>query len=586
MKTPNDKRADKRISSILSAVDRRAVEPDKRFLDELKARSTAEFVACCGNTAGPSEETAKAISIWRTIMQSRITKLATAAVIIIAAMIIVHQSGGSVTLTTIAIADISEAMKKVPWMRMTNRGFGGNIEGPTELLFGFREKIAASKDVEGNISLLNFSEHKSYTYDLEDRTITIDYLYEDDFPAHLSSALSLVESMQELSERPGIQVVATEGEYEGEKVQVQEISTEGMGAVARLYIQLDSKLLLAIEVNVTDPNGNETVAGGMTFDYPQTGPANIYDLGVPPDARIIDKLPKEDFQKIWDNYRQKRAQATSEYIALITRTNSSFGGIIMTVYADYKSGEDHRHENHSVFTFKQLNKYDKFWPGHKEQLGDSHESLLAWTNNHFENKGSISVHLYDGQNIFSTRREDKGSWSKLRTSMSNRNLMTSDYLEWLGWPHIFKDAQIIEDDYARQNNLICIERLQQGSVYSGIVSPPGRFVYYLDPQKDYICRRKITERRPGAEWQEDENWLDGVEPDKIRNGSITVHDTTEIIQAPNGHWYPKVILIKQSGSREDYSEAPLHVSNITTVYLQTNPEFPDDIFNAEKLPGQ
>ena len=123
-------------------------------------------------------------------------------------------------------------------------------------------------------------------------------------------------------------------------------------------------------------------------------------------------------------------------------------------------------------------------------------------------------------------------------------------------------------------------------MYSGIVSQPGRFVYYLDPQKDYICRRRITEQRPGAEWQEDKNWLDGVEPDKIRNGSIIVYDTTEIIQAPNGHWYPKVIVIKQSGIREDYNEAPLHVSNITTIHLRTNPKFPDDIFNAEKLPGQ
>ena len=118
------------------------------------------------------------------------------------------------------------------------------------------------------------------------------------------------------------------------------------------------------------------------------------------------------------------------------------------------------------------------------------------------------------------------------------------------------------------------------------VSPPGRFVSYLDPQKDYICRRKITEWRPGAEWQEDKNWLDGVESDKIRNGSITVHDTTEVIQAPNGHWYPKVIVIKQSGIRKDYKDAELEVLTVKKIYLRTDPEFPQDIFNADKFPGQ
>lgn len=521
-----------------------------------------------------------------TIMRSRITKLAAAAVIIIAIIICVNQFSGSIDLATIAFADISEAMKKVPWMRMTNRGFGGNVEGPIELLIGFHTKIAASKDAKGKIYLVNFGEHKSYKYDPENHTVTTDYLYEDDFPAHLSSAFSLLESMQKMSEQQGAHIVTTEGERDGEKVQLQDISMAGMGQAVRLYIQPDSKLLLAAQVRVTDPNGSETVAGEITFDYPQAGPANIYDLGVPRNAQVINKLPREDFQEIWDNYRQKRAQATSEYIALITHTNSSFGGVVTTVYADYKSGQNHRLENHSVFGLNELNQYEKFWPGYKEQLGDSHESLLAWTDNHFENKGRISVHLYDGQNTFSTRRNNKGSWSKLRTSTSNRNHMPSDYLEWLGWPHIGSTGHVIEDDYAKQSNLICIERLQQGSVYSGVVSPPARFLYYLDPQKDYLCRRKVTEWRPDAEWQEDKNWLNGVEPEKTRDGSIVVADITEVIQTADGHWYPKVIVVKQSGISKDYKEAPLKITETKRVYIRTNPKFPKGIFNAEELPGQ
>jgi hypothetical protein len=111
-------------------------------------------------------------------------------------------------------------------------------------------------------------------------------------------------------------------------------------------------------------------------------------------------------------------------------------------------------------------------------------------------------------------------------------------------------------------------------------------VYYLDPQKDYICRRKITEWRPDAEWQKNKSWLDGMEPDKIRNGSIAVHDITEIIQAPNGHWYPRVIVERQSGIRKDYKEVELKVRTVKRIYLQTDPEFPDDVFSAEKLPGQ
>jgi len=525
--------------------------------------------------------------IWRIIMGSKIIKLATAAVIIAVAGLIIHFSGGSVDLSTIAFADISEAMRKAPWMRMSNRGFGGNVEGPIELLIGFKAKIAASKDAKGKIALLNFGQHKSYEYDPENFTVTIDYLYEDDFPAHLSSAFSLLESMQKMSEQQGAHIVTTEGSRDGEKVQLQDISMGGAGQVVRLYIQPDSKLLLAAQVRVTDPNGNETVAGEIAFDYPQTGPADIYGLGVPQDARIIDKLPKEDFQAIWDNYRRKREVATKEYIAVITQTNSSFGNVITTIDVDYKSDKNHRLEHHSVFNQNTLGQYEKFWPQYKEQLGDSFESLLMWTQAHYKSTGNVSVYLHDGQYDFSTRRDDNGSWTKLtKYNSPNFKHMPRVYLECLGWPTIGKTGHIIEDVYARQNDLICIERLQQGTLRSGNISLPGRFLYYFDPQKDYLCLRKVTEWCPDAEWQEDKNWLEGIEPEKVRNGSITYEDVTEVVQAPNGHWYPKVIVIKQSGIRKDYEEAPLHVSTVKRIYLQTNPEFPDGIFDINTLPGQ
>ena len=45
MKAQNDKRMDKRISSLLSTIDHGTNEPDKRFLDKLKEQSTAEFMA-------------------------------------------------------------------------------------------------------------------------------------------------------------------------------------------------------------------------------------------------------------------------------------------------------------------------------------------------------------------------------------------------------------------------------------------------------------------------------------------------------------------------------------------------------------
>ena len=62
-------------------------------------------------------------------------------------------------------------------------------------------------------------------------------------------------------------------------------------------------------------------------------------------------------------------------------------------------------------------------------------------------------------------------------------------------------------------------------------------------------------------------------------------EITEFIEAPNGYWYPKVIVEKSTGIRKDYQDSPLTVNTIKTVYLRTDPEFPEDIFDVTKLPG-
>ena len=521
----------------------------------------------------------------RTIMKSKITKLAAAAVIIVVAILALQN--GSIDLATIAFADISEAMKNVPWMHSVSRGFDETRKGVVELWIGFETKINASKDFDGKFIFWNVNEHRKYEYDPKSHSVTIEYASEDNVPLPLSSPVLLLERMQKMFKEQGAEIVTKSGEYMGQKAQIQEISGSFVNQgkqnyILRLFIEPESKLLFSAQVKSTDPNGNTLVDGETTFDYPRTGPKDIYDLGVPHDAKIISNLPEEDFQAVWDNYRQKRAEATKNYIAVITHARQSLGDVITMVDVDYKSNQNHRLERHFVFkTGQQIN---KFWPEYKQQLGNSFESLMAWTQAHYNNTGSISVYLYDGQYNLSTKRDNDGRWSKLRKDDSpGEESMPNIHLEYLAWPYIGKTGRVIEDDYAKQNNFICIERLQQGAVHSGSVTLPGRFLFYLDPQKNYLCRRKVMEWRPDAEWQEDKNWLEGIEPEKIRDASITVEDITNVTQAPNGHWYPEVIVVKQSGIRKDYNEEPLKVSGTKRIYIRTDPEFPNGIFETSNL---
>jgi len=86
MAAQNDKQIDKRISLMLSLVNRCTNEPDKQFLEKLREQSTAEFEGCL---TGSSKKLEKIINFskWRIIMGSRITKIAAVAAIIIVAVV-------------------------------------------------------------------------------------------------------------------------------------------------------------------------------------------------------------------------------------------------------------------------------------------------------------------------------------------------------------------------------------------------------------------------------------------------------------------------------------------------------------------
>lgn len=81
MNSGNDKTKDKRMSSLISAVEKNAARPNKEFLEKLQEISTAEFLASSSNDTKNSKNT---FPIWRIIMKSNITKFATVAVITVA----------------------------------------------------------------------------------------------------------------------------------------------------------------------------------------------------------------------------------------------------------------------------------------------------------------------------------------------------------------------------------------------------------------------------------------------------------------------------------------------------------------------
>ena len=523
--------------------------------------------------------------IWRTIMKSRTTKLVTAAGIVAAILISVSHFNGTV-VKAVEFEEITQAMQHVPWMHMVATGFEPRTGGRAEQWIGFESKIQATWLANGTALFISGKDHQQFEYDPNSRTITVRYL--ESLPVDIVSPAGVLTTMRKVLEQRGVQIVVKMGVDQGRKVQIQEITSSNVGRqegteLLTLYIDPDAKLLYRAEGKALDAAGKVIMAGTMTFDYPSSGPQSIYDLGVPRDARTGDKGPQTSLQTLLDQYQRVRVEATREYIAVLVHYDRQPGDVPGTVDVDYKSRRKWREERHSVFHLGEAPAL--LWPHYRQQLGDSFESLLAWTRRHYDDpRARLSINLYDGQYDASVYGES--GWSKVSKRYSPGNdLDPTVSLAHQAWPPIDPAGRIIEDDYARQNGWVCVETVSQGLVTpNGWASLPGRFFYYLDPSRDYLCRREVDERCRDASWQKDKNWLAGVDPTKVPQDSTTVIDISEVTQASNGHWYPQTII--ESRNAFTRGKKPFQETMTKKVYLQVSPKFPDGIFDIDKLPGQ
>ncbi len=106
MKFNKDKQSDEeKFSSLLSAVGRKTVAPDREFLNKLKEESTKIFEASASKGSGNLRESVNTISIWRTIMKSPIMKITAAAAVIVVLIIGISRLGDS---SGVAWAEVSQ----------------------------------------------------------------------------------------------------------------------------------------------------------------------------------------------------------------------------------------------------------------------------------------------------------------------------------------------------------------------------------------------------------------------------------------------------------------------------------------------
>jgi hypothetical protein len=525
-------------------------------------------------------------NIWRIIMKSRITQLAAASVIIIAVIICINQFSGSIDGVSVAFGQIKQAVEKVPWVHSVNKNSNLSDEG----WLSFIQQIEINKKANGKITYEDYGKKIKYVYSPEIETITLSDISQKKFALGTTDLFSFNEAYLDKEQARGAKLTRKNGLYNEAPVKILEITRaeNNWTEEIKIFINTENNLPLAVEVKSGDLNRESSYAGNITFDYPENGPQDIYALDVPRSAKIIDLLPEPDALEVLHTYQEYRNDVPSKYATVVifdteesVRVEKNVFGLATIIYRD---GQRQYGQEYKIFGTS-----DEY----ADELGDTFESAMNWCKQSNLTKLNV-IDLFTGVYHYQTKyNADDNKWNlQPREDWADH---LGNYLEVLrqkGWPDIIPKAKnspphqirIIENNHAKKYGLICIELLRQGANYGGRIKamPPRRELYYLNPQKDYICQRHEHYRRRNAHWQKDKSWLDGIDPNNIRPDATSITQVTEYSQTDSGKWYPKVVTRTIVGVRKDDTHGVFTI--IETIYLETAPEFPEGIFEPKNLP--
>ncbi len=442
---------------------------DKRIIEDARA-AFAE-----------SRQTVTPSIIWKQIMKSRITKLAAAAVIMVGVLWMLHYFGGGIDMSRPAFADVVENLLSQKWVYMfeENRK-SGQISAEYWYNPSERKLYAKSHTVKGSVFLLDMVAGEKY--DCRDNVI---YISKSDNSAGrmlwLEERIPMLGGLLSRHEREGADIVENDAVYNGKAALLYEIEItlperNALRTVKYTWL-VDRKTHLPIICEHTnlygrDYNGTykESVVRSQryAFDYCDRGPRDIYDLGVPEDAKVEDVRPSPEIQELIDKINEAKEARYKSFAAVIVQSGRPKKLVI----------RDGRRLLENYFELK-INSSD--WELKKAEyiaaMGDTFESVYRWT----VESGIVlrqGIDIVDEQFVY--RTNDQEIEGNVRVKMS-RNHGRGDHDEFTRycWRSI-PGSRIVTTPYSEEHNLICTE------------SSNGRHHYY-DPAKDYMCVRYETE---------------------------------------------------------------------------------------------
>jgi hypothetical protein len=311
--------------------------------------------------------------------------------------------------------------------------------------------------------------------------------------------------------------------------------------VERIWADPKTRLPLTIwarlQLAEREKQKREFITG--TFDFPETGPASIYDLGVARDLPISkshDKVPAPAVQEIMAGAKAALERFPSRYRVVVwDNTRETEIDVI------WRDGAKLRMDHY-------FNLPADMHPQHHLALPAQVQDVLRWT----QTQTPITTYLSDGEKAY-TRDYAHPVYPDLRNEVRVLRVQGRDGLPLScrpiegQWPYTgYNPAALGLIDDAPEE--------LRGYVGLRIGGPDVRQEFYLDPQHDFICARWIRWELRSAQWEKRHDC-----------------ELSGFTRLPEGQWYATQRTVRGGANW-----------NID-VQLLEEAEFPADTFNGDKL---
>lgn len=529
--------------------------------------------------------------IWRTIMASKWTKYTTAAMLCIAIIIGVNLIPAKELTAAQILTKVADNMSDMLWRKCVHKTY---ITAKDEtrvdtVLVDYTSKQSFAIMSGGSLHQRDYANNKVSVYLPDENTLTIKP-FKNPWLGPQTTIEEYIKTIQDV----GMQVTKSQEIRDGVKLTVIEFdeilnnislnpykyrSKLGSVKVIRTKLFIDGNLLrlASKEISYVDADNNLVSKKISHDEHIETGPKNIYELGVPDDVKVINQIPGKQVQQLHKKIDEHRSAFIKNYIAVQVKTvvNRDASETLHNAKVIYSIDDKLRVD---IFKKQKSASFDLITDRIK-LLGRSIQLLKSCVPQH-DDIEIQAVRIYDGLWQHNLDRHFNKMFVKKPKRMPEGDMYNNDDIADFGWRKLWwlsEPAHIYQDDFSEQNNLIATEITSQ---YNNRILPK-RLRLYVDPQKDYLTRRYVSEQLLDAPWQQET-----IDPNELLNNmSEHVRDlvVTEFGQTSRGKWYPKTITTKGYNSHLD-GKYKSDFNHITRIYLlQEYPQLTDNFFDPNNL---